>query len=409
MKQPLSTRQSFPGTVHYINPKLIPEDSDEVLISTFGRLVRWIGVAASLYVAVVAINLIMDGIAGLGFSNLTSLMEKASNPLLCLMVGIVATFVVQSSTVITTITVAAVGGGLVSIDSAAMLIMGANIGTCFTALLVAYGYFSKQDEFPRALSAALTHWCFNVLSVVAFFPIELAFHPLTALSGWLSRSVLGGASVSLPTGGLVSWSVSPLVDALGTQGLSGYIGTPLVGASVCVLAGILLIAAAVQLLTIMLRTLMAFPSHVLLERSASPTTSLYREFGLGLGLTLLTHSSSATTCATVPFAGAGTISTRGALGVAVGANVATTLSAVVAAFAVPGALGSLALQAAFIHVLFNLFGALAVLLIRPVATANVRISDALARLSARARLLSLGVWTASYIALPLAVIALLGW
>lgn len=395
-----ASRSQFPGTVHYINPKVIPEDADEVLISSFGRFVRILGVAVLLYVIVVAIHLLMHGITGLGFGDFSALIENTRNPITCLALGALATFLVQSSTVVTTITVAAVGGGLIGIREATMVILGANIGTCFTALLVAFAYARSREQLRQALAAAITHWFFNIASVAFFFPIELIFHPLERLSHLLAHLTTGGTEHSIPTGGLVRILVTPLIDAF-----CDLLGHTPVTAIVSIILGGLLIAGSVQLLTILLRTLMAYRSHVLLEQSKERKESIWAEFGLGLGLTLLTHSSSATTSATVPFAGTGTLGTRGALGIVLGANLGTTLTAVLAAITIPGSSGTVALQAAFIHVLINLIGVAAVLFTRPLADAIVRVSESLGRISAEHRTAALGLWFASYIALP----ALLVW
>ncbi|WP_143017177.1 Na/Pi symporter [Catalinimonas alkaloidigena] len=74
------------------------------------------------------------------------------------------TAAIQSSSIITSLTVPLVGTGKVSLKRAFPFIMGANIGTTFTAVLAAL------PRSEAALSIAFAHVLFNVLGVMIFFP-----------------------------------------------------------------------------------------------------------------------------------------------------------------------------------------------------------------------------------------------
>ncbi|MEJ6013127.1 Na/Pi symporter [Corynebacterium sp. H127] len=397
----------LPGTVHYINPRLIPHEEDELLISGFGRMVRWFGVACCIFALIIAINLVTDGVQALGISVMSDLVARATNPLLAVLIGVLSTFIVQSSTIVTTVTVAAVGSGLVPLDLAVMLIMGANLGTCFTAQLVSFGLFRRKQNFTPAIAAAMTHWWFNFFSIFAFFFIELLFHPLTRVSAWLTDALLGSPDAPIPTTGLVAQVVRPIVRAIGVEGLIGRLATPALAATACILLGILAITLAVQLTTILFSDIMAASSRIMLENSARRENNVIsiKNFLVGLGLTLMTHSSSATVCSVVPIAGTRSISLRSAFSIILGANLGTTLTAVLSVFALSGDFSAVAMQAALIHVLFNATGVATVFLVRPVGSAIISLSEFSAAQSAKAPALALLAIIASYTLVPALFIA----
>jgi phosphate:Na+ symporter len=96
------------------------------------------------------------------------------NPLLLLLAGTLLTMVVQSSTALTGIIItlagAGAGGGLISLASAFYIILGANIGTCATAVIASFG------ATINAKRAALIHVLFNALSAIIFLPLIIVFN-----------------------------------------------------------------------------------------------------------------------------------------------------------------------------------------------------------------------------------------
>jgi phosphate:Na+ symporter len=90
------------------------------------------------------------------------LMARMDNPLLGILVATVFTAVVQSSAATTGIAIVLAGSGLVTIEAGIALALGANIGTCATALLASIG---KPRE---AVQAAVAHVLFNVAGVAVW-------------------------------------------------------------------------------------------------------------------------------------------------------------------------------------------------------------------------------------------------
>lgn len=94
------------------------------------------------------------------FEPFLDFMLTLDNYLLAAIVGAGFTALVQSSSATTGILIVMAGQGLIGLEPAVALALGANIGTCITALLAAIG---KPSE---ALRAAIIHTLFNVAGVL---------------------------------------------------------------------------------------------------------------------------------------------------------------------------------------------------------------------------------------------------
>ena len=81
-----------------------------------------------LYFFLVSIKLLEKGIKTLGAEYTDQLFESVSNPFAGLLVGILCTVLVQSSSVTTSTIVGLVGSGVLSLEYAIPMVMGANIG-----------------------------------------------------------------------------------------------------------------------------------------------------------------------------------------------------------------------------------------------------------------------------------------
>ena len=92
------------------------------------------------------------------------LMTKLENPLLGILVGAVFTGLVQSSAATTGIAIVMASEGLMSLPAGIGLALGANIGTCVTAILAALG------KPVAARQAAAAHIVFNIVGVLIWWP-----------------------------------------------------------------------------------------------------------------------------------------------------------------------------------------------------------------------------------------------
>jgi phosphate:Na+ symporter len=92
------------------------------------------------------------------------LLRTIERPLLGVLTGALFTALVQSSAATVGIAIAMAAQGLLSLQGGITLALGANIGTCATALLAALG------KPPEAQRAAVVHLSFNVLGVLVWLP-----------------------------------------------------------------------------------------------------------------------------------------------------------------------------------------------------------------------------------------------
>ncbi len=83
-------------------------------------------------------------------------------PLLLILVGVVFTALIQSSSAATGVVITMVGVGVLELDLALYIVLGANIGTCVTAVLAAIG------ASTNAKRAAFIHLTIKILGVVVF-------------------------------------------------------------------------------------------------------------------------------------------------------------------------------------------------------------------------------------------------
>ncbi|HIZ24647.1 MAG TPA: Na/Pi cotransporter family protein [Candidatus Gallimonas intestinigallinarum] len=101
-------------------------------------------------------------------------LSVVQNPALLLLIGIVATGIVQSSSAVTSIVVVLATSGVLiggTGDGVYYVIIGSNIGTCITALLSSIG------ASPNARRAAIIHLLFNCLGAVIFMTFLLCWIP----------------------------------------------------------------------------------------------------------------------------------------------------------------------------------------------------------------------------------------
>jgi len=97
------------------------------------------------------------------------------NPFLGILVGMIATGIIQSSSATTSILITIAGSGVIPLQAAIPVLFGTNIGTCVTALLASIG------TNKTAKKAALIHLTFNVVGTVIFFILLKPFIILVQL------------------------------------------------------------------------------------------------------------------------------------------------------------------------------------------------------------------------------------
>ena len=98
----------------------------------------------------------------------TGIFQKINSPFFLIVVGIIFTALIQSSSAATGIVITMVGTGVLPLELALFIVLGANIGTCVTALLASVGANANSKR------VALIHFTFNVIGTVVFTAVLLA-------------------------------------------------------------------------------------------------------------------------------------------------------------------------------------------------------------------------------------------
>ncbi|WP_252109716.1 MULTISPECIES: Na/Pi symporter [unclassified Halomonas] len=364
-----------------------------------GRLRQWLTLVLLVYFLICAVSIVGDGFKLATGDHAERLFEFATNPFVGLMVGIVATALIQSSSTVTSVIVGMVAGGL-PVAVAVPMVMGANIGTTVTNTLVSLGHVNDKNEFRRAFAAATVHDFFNLLAVVILLPIEILFHPLERMAGAVAGAFYSDADLSLDNVNIVGQLTSPVTDTAG-QLVSSL--PAVAGGIALIVIGVALIFLSIRYIGKLLKTLMVGRARQIMLSAIGrgPFTGV----ASGALVTMLVQSSSTTTSLMVPMAGSGAFTLRQIYPFTIGSNIGTTMTALLAATAISGATALLALEIALVHLLFNLcavliIGGLPFLRLLPVKGAQW-----LGRVAAERKALAAGWVLGVFIALPAMLIA----
>ena len=291
---------------------------------------------------------------------LFQLFGYARNPFLALLVGILVTAIFQSSSFTTSFTVGLVAAVDFPLAYAIPIVMGANIGTSVTNIAVAMGYIRRRAEFERAFAGATVHDFFNVLTVLVLFTVEVATGILHKLAGALAGLVYsGGATIEGKPTNIISVIVNPVIKAyqrLLAEGLG--LGQDATGIIMTITAVVVLFAALLLLVRV-LRELVLNRAESFFDRVLFRNAGV--AFVVGLVLTASVQSSSVTTSLVVPLIAAGVLTLDQVFPYFLGANIGTTVTALVAAFATSARTEEQArvgLTLACAHLLFNAIGAI---------------------------------------------------
>ena len=322
--------------------------------SQSSSILPWLSVLLFVYMLLVAVGMIGDGFkwAAGGPEAAANLFNFASNPFTGLILGIITTTMVQSSSTTSSIIVGLVAGGL-PVHIAIPIIMGTNIGTTTTATLVSLGNLGKRKAFRRSFTAATAHGIFNVIAVMIFLPLEIMTGFLGKSSLWLTHMISGGSGADLSGLDFIKPAVKPLVGLFSDfyTFLPGNTG----GIALAV-TGLVFTFVSIAYLGKILKSLMVGRAKELLHKAIGkgPVSSITS----GTLITFLVQSSSTSTALVIPLVGAGIFRPKEIYPFTLGANIGTTITALMAAITLSGPMAIFGLQIALVHFLFNVAGVL---------------------------------------------------
>ncbi len=324
-----------------------------------------------LYLFMFSLELMGISLKSFGKELAAMLIQTTDHPVVGLFIGILATSLVQSSSSTTSIVVGMVAGGVLTIENAIPIIIGANIGTSVTNTIVSLSQINRSTEFERAFSAAIVHDFFNVLSVIVFFPIQLATNFLGTISTYFGEEFqhLGGMTFLSPVKALTH----PLAELV-LKWTGDYTW-------LAVLLSLLFLLLSLNQMVKALKAIVLKKAESLFDRYLFKTT--LRALVVGLLITVLVQSSSITTSLVVPMAGAGILTLRQIFPYTLGANLGTTITAILAALVTQN---TAAVIVAFSHLFFNLSG---IFLWLPLKMVPIFFAKQFAKLSIRNRIIPL--------------------
>lgn len=307
-------------------------------------IIRTLLILSIIVLFLLAIDLMIFSLSSIGLGAVEDLIKIAELPFISLFIGLLSTALIQSSSTVTSIAVAMVASGTISLSSGIYVIMGSNIGTTLTSDIISLSYITQKSKYRLAISAGVVHDFFNILTTLIIFPLEY-YYGLLSRSAIRVTNLLGIHSTegSMPLAKPVNSMLKPL-----TMGVYDLIGNFwMVG-----IIGLLLLFAAIKLFSV-------YSYKILIGKSRDMLKSFIfnnplKSFSWGLLITGGLQSSSITTSITVPLVATRKVSLDSAFPFIMGANIGTTITALLAAIFKSEAAVSLAIA----HLIFNLMGVL---------------------------------------------------
>jgi len=367
------------------------------------NIARFILLFLSVYFFLLSIRLMGKGFELLGGGFSESLLGTISDPISGFFIGVLVTAIVQSSSCTTSILVAMCATGTLPVNVAIPAVMGANIGTTVTNILVSFGHVTRKDEFRRALSVATVHDFFNVLAAIVLLPIEIFFHtvygagPLEKIAGVMTNSFVGvgGLKVASPLSFIIDPVRNYVIDIF-----SMFIPKDTLGISV-IITGFIILFLCLKVIVDSMRRFASEKADTLINKylfKAAPVAFL-----LGLGLTAFIQSSSITTSLIIPFAGAGILTVEKAFPYTLGTNIGTTITAILASLATGSPAG---VTIAFVHLMFNIIG---ICIIYPMRKIPITLSKKLAKMATEKKRIAVFYVIITFYIIPILYLALKRW
>ncbi len=290
------------------------------------------------------------------------LMSGMSNPFIGLCIGIFATALMNSSSATTSLAVAMVASGAISLEHAVAIVIGANIGASITSMMVSMGNITDKRAFIRGFGVAFIQDCYSLITAAVCFTLEYSFHFLSGSARFLSTVVTSWGASGGNEAGCGSWFCNPMPILVDTPVkivhlfFCNFLRFPVTAAAVCMgILGLIVLFFALVNMTKNMKVLMADK----VEEWINCVLSKNGYLGLLIGwvVTMIIQSSGITTSLLVPLVAAGILRIRTAYPLILGAKLGTPITGVLAALAFLGtSAGTNAMAIALVHFLFNIVG-----------------------------------------------------
>lgn len=419
-------------------------------------LTRLVVVIAMLYMFIASLSFLADAfrlVAGKEAGEVFRNSDLLTNPIAGLVIGVLATVLVQSSSTSTSIIISMVAADLLKKESAIFIIMGANIGTSVTSTIVALGQSTHRTQFIRAFAAATIHDAFNFLTVIVFLPLEWATGYLdtfsrevvaqygefetdegakkeylkkltkdfTKMVSSLNKKLIKEIALEQDPDVLAELEKETLLKDcwIKTWGFGDRTtGTIFLFFSLAILCICLFVIVKVlqsilkgRLAVLLHKTVNGKLPDLKVGNVTIPFSGLtgYLAMFVGLGVTIGVQSSSITTSVLTPLVGLGVIDLETVYPVVLGANIGTTMTAVLAALASDADKIGITLEVAYCHLFFNLSGIILFYVIWPLRIMPITMAKYMGQKTAKYKWYAVMYLFMCFFVIPLLLVALSLW
>jgi solute carrier family 34 (sodium-dependent phosphate cotransporter) len=351
-------------------------------------------VIGSLVLFLFALDLMISSLQHLGTVAAETIILATSNPFTGLFIGLLITAMIQSSSTTTSLCVALVASGSITLENAIPIIMGANVGTTITSTIVSLGFINKKKEFRRAVAAGTYHDFFNILTVIVLFPLEYYYGFLSSIAVWISNLFFTQSVVPAESHATHFWfGFSPVINFLIDKIPSAFFLTTV---------ALILLFASILAFRRLISNLLKAQSPEVFSRFFFK--SQLKSFTWGLLTTAAIRSSTITTSVVVPIVAKKIVKLSQAAPFIMGANIGTTITAFIAAFLNSNTSSTLSI--AIVHFLFNFIGVLMFFPIPVLRKLPIGLASGMGKLTLKYRLAGFVYLLTTFFFLPFSLIFL---
>ncbi|CAJ0568073.1 unnamed protein product, partial [Mesorhabditis spiculigera] len=149
------------------------------------NITRGLAVLLILFVYICALAQIATAFSLIGSFGLGKVIKDSpliQDPISGLILGMVATVVLQSPTATVTVLVSMVAANMITVHTAIPVMIGSELGSSMVNSFVSMAYSGDKEQFRRAFAAATLPDVFNFCNLVVILPIEIATSAIEKLS-----------------------------------------------------------------------------------------------------------------------------------------------------------------------------------------------------------------------------------
>jgi sodium-dependent phosphate cotransporter len=352
------------------------------------NILRYIQVFLALLLFIFAIDLLTVSMGSINSGIALEILQVTKNPFISLFIGLLVTALIQSSSTVTASIVAIVASGNLTLQQAVPIVLGANIGTTLTSTLVSFSFIMDKKSFRRGLSAGISHDIFNILSVVIIFPLEIYFGFLSSLAGKIAGIFASDNTFEGPV----------IYNSMFTRFMTDWIVEQINIPFLTMILSVFLVFFAIKVLSTSMYRSFVKDSFEDINKIIFQKTGL--TFLYGVFFTAAVQSSTVTTSLVVPLVANKRVTLSKAFPFIIGANIGTTITAVIASIYKTEA----AIALAIVHILFNSLGALIFLPFPVVRQVPVSIANYMGKTSVQNRIIGFVYILLTFFVIPFLLI-----